>query len=189
MFSACCRALCLGCRHLREYIATALLLCASGAIVAGEDRSVVLNIDSVTRVTDVARYRLSQHLIKQGCLADIRFRSEPEAAALMFRFSAQGSHGAIVLGAKNREGNWPQPVWVTRRTSGVRSTGELENRDLVITWLGNPVKTVGWYRGEGWSEKALACEEALGDLSLEDDRQAFAVFPEWVHGFARTDEQ
>lgn len=227
-----------------------------GAIAAGEPAPVVLTVESVTRVTDVAGYRLGQHLAEQGCQADIRFDSVRPMAALMFRFSAKGSQGTVVLSAKNRDGEWPRPVWITRRTAGVRSVADLESRDLatvagqdplasmlplaalgavgidpkperiyesgdfssalglllhsnthaavsetgfagqflksrdlVITWSGPPVKTVGWYRGDGWSEQALACEDALSHLSRMDDKQAFAVFPEWVHGFARTDDQ
>lgn len=248
--------MCLGYKHIRASVFTALLICMAVAITAEELRPVVLTVDSVTRVTDVARYRLSQHLARQGCSADIRFNREPRVAALMFSFSAQGSQRAVVLSAKNRDGEWPRPAWITRRTAGVRSISELkardlatvagedplastlalaalgaagihpepesiyesgdfssalglllhnnthaavseagfageflESRDLVITWRGDPVKTVGWYRGAGWSEQARACEEALSHLSRTDDKQAFAVFPEWVHGFARTDNQ
>jgi len=246
----------LGYRHTQALAFTALLLCMPAAITAEGLQPIVLTIDSVTRVTDVARYRLSQHLARQGCLAEIRFNREPEAAALMFSLSAQDSQGTVVLSAKNRDGDWPRSVWVTRRTAGVRSVSDLaerdlatvagrdplasalplaaleaagvypaparfyesgdfssalglllhnnthaaaseagfagqflESRDLVITWLGDPVKSVGWYRGNGWSEQALACEEALGNLRRADDKQAFEVFPEWVHGFARTDDQ
>ncbi|WP_292274684.1 hypothetical protein [Marinobacter sp.] len=228
----------------------------AGAATAGELSPILLTIDSVTRVTDVARYRLGQHLAEQGCQANIRFDSKVPLVALMFRLSAQGSQETMALSAKNRDGEWPRPAWITRRTAGVRSVSELEARDLatvaggdplasalplaalaaagihpeperiyesgdfssalglllhnnthaavseagfageflerqdlVLTWLGAPVKTVGWYRGVGWSEQALACEEALGHLIRTDDKQAFAVFPEWVHGFAKTDDQ
>ncbi|MBK1850518.1 PhnD/SsuA/transferrin family substrate-binding protein [Marinobacter sp. 1-4A] len=226
------------------------------AIAAEELSPVVLAIDSVTHITDVARYRLTQQLARQGCLADIGFTSEPRAVALMFRFSAPNEQKVAVLSAINRDGDLPSAVWVTRRTAGVRSISELNDRDLatvagkdplasalpiaalgasgihpaagriyesgdyssalalllhnnthaavseagfagqflasrdlVITWTGPTVKTIGWYRGDGWSEQALACEEALSHLSRTDDKQAFAVFPEWVHGFARTDSQ
>ncbi|MCK0163108.1 PhnD/SsuA/transferrin family substrate-binding protein [Marinobacter sp. S6332] len=226
------------------------------AIAAEELSPVVLTIDSVTQVTNVARYRLTQQLARQGCLADVGFTSEPRSVALMFSFSAQKEQKVAVLSAINRDGDLPRAVWVTRRTAGVRSISELNDRDLatvagrdplasalpiaalgaagihpatgriyesgdyssalalllhnnthaavseagfagqflasrdlVITWAGSKVNTIGWYRGDGWSEQALACEEALSHLSRTDDKQAFAVFPEWVHGFARTDSQ
>jgi len=248
--------MCLGYKCIRALACVAFLSCMPVATTADEFLPVVLTVDSVTRVTDVARYRFSRQLEKQGCIADIRFGSESLEAALMFRFSAPDSQGAVTLSVKNRDGESPRPAWITRRTSGVRSVSELEardlatvagrdplasrlplaaleaegirpaperiyeagdfssalglllhnnthaavseagfagqfleHRDLVITWLGAPVKAVGWYRGVGWSEQALACEEALSHLSRVDDKQAFAVFPEWVHGFARTDDQ
>ena len=248
--------MCLGYKHARASVFAVLMLCMAGAATAGELSPILLTIDSVTRVTDVARYRLGQHLAEQGCQADIRFDRKVPMVALMFRLSAQGSQETMALSAKNRDGEWPRPAWITRRTAGVRSVSELEARDLatvsggdplasalplsaleaagihpeperiyesgdfssalglllhnnahaavseagfagqflerqdlLITWLGAPVKTVGWYRGVGWSERALACEKALGHLSRMDDKQAFAVFPEWVHGFARTDDQ
>lgn len=248
--------MCLGYKHARASVFTVLMLCMAGAATAGELSPILLTIDSVTRVTDVARYRLGQHLAEQGCQADIRFDRKVPMVALMFRLSAQGSQETMVLSAKNRDGEWPRPAWITRRTAGVRSVSELEardlatvagedplasalhlaalgasgvhpgperlyesgdfssalglllhnnthaavseagfagqfleSRDLVISWLGDPVKTVGWYRGDGWSDQALACEEALSHLRRTDDKQAFAVFPEWVYGFARTDDQ
>lgn len=246
----------LGYRHTLALASAALLLCMPAAIMAEGPRPIVLTIDSVTRVTDVAGYRLGQHLAKQGCQGEIRFTSEPQAAALMFGFSPQRRQGKVVLSAMNPDGELPRPAWITRRTSGVRSVSGLEvrdlatvagrdplasrlalaelslagidpeperiyeagdfssalglllhnnthaavseagfasqfleSRDLVITWLGAPVKTVGWYRGDAWSKQALVCEEALSHLRRTDDKQAFAVFPEWVHGFTRTDDQ
>ncbi|MDS1311357.1 PhnD/SsuA/transferrin family substrate-binding protein [Marinobacter xiaoshiensis] len=247
--------MCLDYRRTGAVAFTALLLAMPVAQAAREAR-VVLTIDSVTQVTDVARYRLGQHLAKQGCQADIRFNRDPDKAALVFSLSGEGNPGAAALIANNRDGDWARPVWITRKTAGVRSISELKDRDLAtvagedpfasklplaalgaagiyppqekiyeagdyssalslllhnnthaamseagfagqfltsrdleILWLGSPVKTVGWYRGKGWSEQAQNCEEALSRLSRTDDKQAFSVFPEWVHGFARTDNQ
>jgi len=61
----------------------------------------------------------------------------------------------------------------------------LEQNGLVVTWAGKPVSAGGWYRGAGWSMSALLCENALAELTRSGDRQIFAVFPEWVHGFSR----
>jgi len=248
--------MCLDYKHTGASVLTALMVCTPMVTAAEALLPVVLTVDSATRVTDVAGYRLGQRLAEQGCQADIRFGNAHPMDALMFRFSAQGSQDQVALSARNRDGEWPRPAWITRRTAGVRSVSELEardlatvagrdplasrlplaalgaagihpeperiyesgdfssalslllhnnthaavseagfagqfleRRDLVIIWLGAPVKTVGWYRGDGWSEQALACEEALSHLSRMDDEQAFAVFPEWVHGFARTNNQ
>lgn len=61
----------------------------------------------------------------------------------------------------------------------------LEKNGLVVTWAGKPVSAGGWYRGAGWNMSALLCEDALAGLTRSGDRQIFAVFPEWVHGFSR----
>ncbi|WP_100638286.1 PhnD/SsuA/transferrin family substrate-binding protein [Marinobacter salexigens] len=233
-------------------------MCGMPVAIAAEESEpvVVLSIDSVTRVTDVAAYRLSRYLRGQGCAAEIRFDNEPGEVALMFRYTVQAERKPAVLSATSLDGHWPRPAWITRRTSGVPALSELEgrdlatvagqdplgstlphaaleavgvhpkpeaiyesgdfssalglllhnnthaavseagfvgqfleSRDLVITWQGDPVTTVGWYRGKAWSKQALACEEALGQLERVADKQMFAVFPEWVHGFARIDDE
>lgn len=61
----------------------------------------------------------------------------------------------------------------------------LEKNDLVISWAGKPAQAGGWYRGPGWNMSALLCEDALAAITRTADRQIFAVFPEWVHGFTR----
>ncbi|HEY9120449.1 MAG TPA: hypothetical protein VIN33_11870 [Marinobacter sp.] len=65
----------------------------------------------------------------------------------------------------------------------------LARNSLVISWQGEPVKAAGWYRQAGWNTSAEVCEQALARLQREDDRQRFAIFPEWVYGFALPDTQ
>ncbi|WP_188093546.1 PhnD/SsuA/transferrin family substrate-binding protein [Marinobacter salinexigens] len=61
----------------------------------------------------------------------------------------------------------------------------LEPNDLVVIWAGEPFTSGGWYRGTGWDLAGVLCEDALAAMKRSDDRQIFAVFPEWVHGFIR----
>jgi hypothetical protein len=65
----------------------------------------------------------------------------------------------------------------------------LDKNGLVVTWSGQPILAAGWYRHSGWTDAATACEQALVRRRRENDRQAFAAFPEWVAGFARYDSQ
>ncbi|MFC4259268.1 PhnD/SsuA/transferrin family substrate-binding protein [Marinobacter lacisalsi] len=65
----------------------------------------------------------------------------------------------------------------------------LDKNGLVVTWSGEPVIAGGWYRRAGWNNAVAACEQALARRQRDDDRQAFAAFPEWVAGFARHDSQ
>lgn len=65
----------------------------------------------------------------------------------------------------------------------------LARNSLVISWQGQPVKAAGWYRQAGWNRSAEVCEQALARLQREDDPQRFAIFPEWVYGFALPDTQ
>ncbi|WP_189577247.1 PhnD/SsuA/transferrin family substrate-binding protein [Marinobacter zhanjiangensis] len=65
----------------------------------------------------------------------------------------------------------------------------LDKNGLVVTWSGPPLIAAAWYRHAGWREAAANCEQALVRRQREDDRQAFAAFPEWVAGFARHDSQ
>jgi hypothetical protein len=231
----------------------------AGLLVAGcasaAEGKIPIGVDSVTRVTDVARYRLTEYLQNQGCSADIRFDVEAPDLALAFR-PGMPKGSAPVLEAVNREGRLPVPVWMTRKTAGVRHIRELQGRDLatvagpdplgeklplaalqevgampapeqlyeagdyssalglllhnnthaavselgfvkplltgnslVVSWQGEPVQAAGWYRRNGWSQVAEACEQALANIKREDDPQVFAIFPEWVSGFALPDSQ
>ncbi|WP_206074308.1 hypothetical protein [Marinobacter fuscus] len=63
----------------------------------------------------------------------------------------------------------------------------LEAQGLTITWQGAEVSGAGWYAEQPLGSAAgEPCLAALADLKRSDDRQIFIVFPEWVHGFART---
>lgn len=61
----------------------------------------------------------------------------------------------------------------------------LAPNDLVVNWTGDRTQTGGWFRGESWDLSAVVCEDALAAMTRSDDRQIFAIFPEWVHGFIR----
>lgn len=65
----------------------------------------------------------------------------------------------------------------------------LTRNSLVVSWYGKPAMAAGWYRQAGWNHAAVACEQALAKLKRADDRQRFAIFPEWVYGFALPDSQ
>lgn len=225
------------------------------AHASARDVQVLLGIESVTDVTNVARYRLTKYLQAEGCEASIRFDVEAPDLALAFQLGTpKGS--APALEAVNREGRLPVPVWITRKTAGVRHIRELQGRDLatvagpdplgeklplaalrnvvampapeqlykagdyssalglllhnnthaavselgfvkpllagnslVVSWQGEPVQAAGWYRRNGWSRAAEVCEQALANIQREDDPQVFAIFPEWVSGFALPDSQ
>ncbi|HSH14170.1 MAG TPA: hypothetical protein VLA15_10485 [Desulfurivibrionaceae bacterium] len=97
-------------------------------VAAGELSDVSISIQSVTEVTDVARYRLTRQLAEGGCEARVYFGEAEPAAALEFRVGETPT-GAVLV-ARNRNGNPPRPAWVTRRTAGVGSIAELAGRDL-----------------------------------------------------------
>lgn len=65
----------------------------------------------------------------------------------------------------------------------------LTRNNLVVSWSGEPAMAAGWYRQAGWNHTVVACEQALAELQRADDRQRFAIFPEWVYGFALPDRQ
>jgi len=231
----------------------------AGLLVAGcasaAEGKIPIGVDSVTRVTDVARYRLTEYLQNQGCSADIRFDVDVPGLALVF-LSARTEDPGPALAAVNRNRQLPVPVWVTRKTAGVRHIRELRGRDLatvagrdpvgrdlplaalreqgitpepeqlyeagdyssalglllhnnthgavselgfvspllagnnlVVSWRGNRLRSAGWYRRDGWNPSVTACEQALANMQREDDPQVFAIFPEWVTGFALPDSQ
>jgi len=225
------------------------------AHASARDAQVLIGIESVTEVTRVAHYRLTKYLQAEGCEANIRFDVEAPDLALAF-LPGIPKGASPVLAAVNREGRLPVPVWMTRKTAGVRHIRELQGRDLatvagpdplgeklplaalqnvgvmpapeqlyeagdyssalglllhnnahaavselgfvkpllagnslVVSWQGEPVQAAGWYRRNGWSRAAEACEQALANIQREDDPQVFAIFPEWVSGFALPDTQ
>lgn len=106
------------------------LLMGAGAALAQNPSRVTVTIESVSRVTDVAGYRLAGYLQKSGCNAEVEFGPPTEESALAFRLANTWEHSDPVLVAINREGALPKPVWVTRRNAGVRSIAELSGRDL-----------------------------------------------------------
>lgn len=240
-------------RRALPWIVLACLL-VTGYAGAGNGQTSI-GVESATRVTDVARYRLTEYLRTQGCSADIRFDVDGPGLALLFLTGSWEESGPA-LAAVNRKGQLPVPVWVTRRTAGVRHIRELQGRDLatvagsdpvgaalplaelrqlgvvpepeqlyeagdyssalglllhnnthgavselgfvqpflagndlVVSWQGTPVRATGWYRRNGWSPVVEVCEQALTNIQREDDPQIFAIFPEWVYGFALPDSQ
>lgn len=102
----------------------------AGAAIAQSPSPLVLTIDSVTAVTEVAGYRLARYLKQAGCNAEIGFGQPGQEAALVFRLGPPREVKQPVLLPVNRERSLPIPVWVTRRTAGVRSIAELSGRDL-----------------------------------------------------------
>lgn len=229
----------------------------STAHASAENARVPIGIESAAGAATVSRYRLTEYLRTQGCEADIRVgASEPDLALAFLPGIPRDAEPAPVLEAVNRDGKLPVAVWVTRRTAGVRSLGELQSRDLatvagsdplgaslplvaleeqgivpepgqlyeagdyssalglllhnntyaavselgfvepfltrnslVVSWSGEPAMAAGWYRKAGWNHTVEACEQALATLKRADDRQKFAIFPEWVYGFALPDRQ
>ncbi|MBL3555509.1 MULTISPECIES: PhnD/SsuA/transferrin family substrate-binding protein [Marinobacter] len=226
------------------------------AAPASADKArILIGIESATGPAAVSRYRLTEYLQTRGCEADVQIGAAVRGLALAF-FPGSPGEAEPVLQAVNREGKLPVPVWVTRKTSGMRGLDELQGRDLatvagndplgaslalialqeqgivpepgqlyeagdyssalglllhnntyaavselgflkpflarnslVVSWQGEPVKAAGWYRQTGWNKRAEICEQALAELQREDDPQRFAIFPEWVYGFALPDTQ
>lgn len=90
----------------------------------------LIGIEPDGRMPEVARRRLEDYLSKEDCPADIDFTSADPALALVFRVGTLTDDELPVLVAVNRAVNLPQPVWVTRRTAGVRGLADLQGRDL-----------------------------------------------------------
>jgi hypothetical protein len=240
-------------RRAMPALALAGLLFAAHA--GAGDAQVLIGIESAGGPGTVSRYRLTEHLRTRGCEAEIRVGATDPALALGFLPGIAGD-AAPILTAVNRRGRLPVPVWVTRRTSGVRSLDGLQDRDLatvagsdplgaslplaallkhgispapgqlyeagdyssalglllhnnthaavselefvrplltanslVVSWQGDPVNAAGWYRQAGWNQSVEACEQALAQMKRTDDPQMFAIFPEWVFGFARPETE
>lgn len=97
---------------------------------------VILRVDTAATSTSVAGNRLEQYLMDKGCHAQIVFdqAAEPDLA-----FRVTGGSGEWLLTAVNRDGTNPVPVWVTRKSSGVRSLSELQGRDVSLVAGADPV--------------------------------------------------
>lgn len=119
------------CHEGRAALALAFGMAVSGgSAAAGDPWPLGISIESATKVTAVARHRLTSFLAQAGCSADVRFGEAAQAVGLEFKLGEAGSDNEPVLVATNRNGHRPTPVWVTRRTAGVGSIAELGGRDL-----------------------------------------------------------
>ncbi|WBU40587.1 MULTISPECIES: hypothetical protein [Marinobacter] len=107
-----------------------------------------LRVHSELASYTVAQKRLQAYLDRQGCEASINVELGEPAPGAEFEdwalrpelvFSAQSVGGERVLKAVNPIGQSPVPVWVTRKTSGVRSLAELQGRDVSLVAGADPV--------------------------------------------------
>ena len=111
------------------------VLCTS-AVSAGQFSGPVrLEVHTEARSVTVAGYRLQRYLDKQNCKAELVFNQAVEGEAqvesdLVYR--QDGPADRLKLRAVNADGQDPVPVWVTRKTAGVRTLGELEGRDVSL---------------------------------------------------------
>jgi hypothetical protein len=92
----------------------------------------VLVVETGKDNPEVAGNRLEKSLREGGCSLPVVFNNEPDNAAMIFRAVTPGNEYLPALIAVNRERGLPRPVWVTRRTAGVRSLSDLADRDLSI---------------------------------------------------------
>ena len=113
-----------------------LFMLWAGTVSAGQFSGPVrLEVQTESRSVTVASYRLQRYLDKQNCKAELVFNQAVEGEAqvesdLVYR--QDGWEGRLKLRAVNADGQDPVPVWVTRRTAGVRTLGELEGRDVSL---------------------------------------------------------
>jgi hypothetical protein len=113
------------------------MLCTS-AVSAGQFSGPVrLEVHTEARSVTVAGYRLQRYLDTQNCTAELVFNQAGESEGqsesegdLVYR--QEGLADRLKLRAVNANGQDPVPVWVTRRTAGVRTLGELEGRDVSL---------------------------------------------------------
>lgn len=96
-----------------------------------------LEVQTESRSVTVASYRLQRYLDKQNCKAELVFSQAGETEGqgdsegdLVYR--QDGPADRLKLRAVNADGQDPVPVWVTRKTAGVRTLGELEGRDVSL---------------------------------------------------------
>ena len=113
-----------------------LFMLWAGTVSAGQFSGPVrLEVQTESRSVTVASYRLQRYLDKQNCKAELVFNQAVEGEAqvesdLVYR--QDGWEGRLKLRAVNADGQDPVPVWVTRKTAGVRTLGELEGRDVSL---------------------------------------------------------
>ena len=111
------------------------VLCTS-AVSAGQFSGPVrLEVHTEARSVTVAGYRLQRYLDTQDCKAELVFNQAVEGEGqgesdLVYR--QDGPADRLKLRAVNADGQDPVPVWVTRKTAGVRTLGELEGRDVSL---------------------------------------------------------
>ncbi|NWO08363.1 MAG: hypothetical protein HLX50_22425 [Alteromonadaceae bacterium] len=126
----------------------AVLALLTMAMPARAEPDFRLHIETEARSTTVAANRLQDWLASAGCRARLSFtRADGQSAQdslkanqpadLTFRLEATGQDPR--LAAVNREGQYPVPVWVTRKTAGVRSLAELDNRDVSLVDSQDPL--------------------------------------------------
>lgn len=112
------------------------LILASNAGAAQEYGSVRVEVMTEARSTTVASYRLQRYLEARDCEAELLFNRAGDSD-LVYR--ADGSDNRRLVDAVNAVGKHPTPVWVTRKTAGVRTLRELEGRDVSLIAGGDPV--------------------------------------------------
>nr|WP_269802478.1 PhnD/SsuA/transferrin family substrate-binding protein [Marinobacter sp. G11] len=117
------------------------VLCTS-AVSAGQFSGPVrLEVHTEARSVTVASYRLQRYLDTQNCKVELVFNQAGESEGegqgegqsesdLVYR--QDGLADRLKLRAVNADGQDPVPVWVTRKTAGVRTLGELEGRDVSL---------------------------------------------------------
>lgn len=112
------------------------LLCTS-AVSAGQFSGPVrIEVHTDARSVTVASYRLQRYLEAQGCHAELVFNGAG-GSGLVYR--QDGTNNRRLLDAVNAAGRHPVPVWVTRKTAGVRTLGELEGRDVSLVAGADPL--------------------------------------------------
>jgi hypothetical protein len=118
----------------------AAIVAGSWAVQALADTSVpVLVVETGKANPEVAGNRLEKSLREGGCSLPVAFNNDPQNAAMVFRAVTPGEGHSPSLIAVNRDRVFPRPVWVTRRTAGVRSLSELADRDLSIVTGPDPL--------------------------------------------------
>lgn len=142
------------------------VLCTS-AVSAGQFSGPVrLEVHTEARSVTVASYRLQRYLDTQNCTAELVFNQAGDGDGdLVYR--QHGLADRLKLRAVNADGQDPVPVWVTRKTAGVRTLGELEGRDVSLIAGTDPLSgqlALKALAAEGVTPKRGQCYEA-GDFS------------------------
>ncbi|MGC8120715.1 PhnD/SsuA/transferrin family substrate-binding protein [Marinobacter sp. VGCF2001] len=114
-----------------------MLALLPGSVFAGQVPEVPrLEVMTEARSTTVASYRLQRYLQARGCEAELVFNQAGDSE-LVYR--PEGAGHRRLLDAVSAAGQHPVPVWVTRKTAGVRSLQALEGRDVSIVAGSDPV--------------------------------------------------